>query len=257
MWLSLATLFVAMLSTVTAHPSRQNVLCSKIYRRDEDVSALELKSPQIPSLRKTYWNSFAAVPIYSNLDREDPTSDLQLAPTGDGSEKDLLVALGVDDEPCPDGSVRREGNQFCPGETKLLIPNPSEQDDPQHGLKPEPDDSSKPLPDQPAKPKFPPWVVPSEPLLQPAGSSLLELLPSENHGLPGAERCTRPETSRHVCCEGPSGGIQGIAPNTFYQTVENCNLCKLFCPPKKKINKSYVRIVSHPLSFHFHLMLSF
>lgn len=236
MWLSLASLFVAILSTVTAHPSRPDVICSKIYWRDEDASAIELESPQIPSLQKRYLNSFAAVPIYSNLDGEDSTSDLQLTSTGDGSEKALSVALGADGELCPDGSVRREGTKFCPGETKPLIPNPSEQDDPQHGLKPEPDGSSKPLPDQPPKPESPPWVVPSEPLLLPAGSSLLELLPSEDGGLSGAEKCTRPETSRHVCCEGPLGEIKGIAPNRFYRSVDNCNLCKLISLPPKKTN---------------------
>lgn len=95
-------------------------------------------------------------------------------------------------------------------------------------LKPEPQDIAKPLPEKPLIPGPSLPAVPSEPFLLPEGSLLLELLPSEDRGSPGDEKCTRLENPRHICCEAPLGGIGGVELNTFYQTVDNCNLCKQY-----------------------------
>lgn len=229
MQFDLAVLFVVMRSTITAYPSNQNALGSDTYWRDEDVSAIELDSMQISSLRKTYVNSFP-VSAYSNLDKKDFTSDPQLAPMADGSGNGLSVALRFEDERCPHGSVSREEKPFCSGKTKIMTPNPSEVDDlyPQRGKKPEPDDTTEPAPKKLVSPGSSLQIVPPESFSLPEGSPLLELLPSEDLSLPGGKKCTRPETSRHVCCDGPLGEIQGIGSSKFYRTVENCNLCKLY-----------------------------
>lgn len=65
-------------------------------------------------------------------------------------------------------------------------------------------------------------AVPSEPSVLLDGSPLLKLLPSEDLGSPGGGKGTKPEASRHVCCEGPLGEIKkgGIEPNTLYRTVD-------------------------------------
>ena len=225
----LAAHFISILSTITAHPSKQNALDSEPYRRDEDVSAIELDSLEISSLWKRYFNP-SVEPAYYNLNRKDLISDFQLTPVVDDPENALSVAVSFDDESCPDRTVSREGKEFCPGETKLMTPSPGGEDELRlpPGLKPEPQDVPKPLPEKPSIPGPSLLVVPSEPLLLPEGSLLLELLPSEDRGSPGDEKCTRLENPLHVCCEGRLAGLGEIELNKFYQTIDNCNLCKRF-----------------------------
>lgn len=149
----LAALVVATLPRIDAHPSKQNLLGSEI-RRDEDISTIDLGS-----LEKRHLNPFAG-PAYSNLNKRDSTS--QLAPAVDGPKSTLSVAFGSGDEPCPDEPVSGDEEVHCPGETKLMLPNPSEQDDirPQQGDKPEPNTSPERLPERPVMPGSPPQVVP-------------------------------------------------------------------------------------------------
>lgn len=229
MRIGLAAHFISMLYTITAHPSKQNALDSEPYRRDDDVSAIHFDSLKTLRLWKRNFNP-SVVPAYSNLNQKDFISDFQLAPVVDNLENALSVAVGFDDESCLDRTVSREGKEFCPGKTKLMTPSPSGEDELRlpPGLKPEPQDIPKPLPEMPSIPGPTLPVLPSEPFLLPEGSLLLELLPSEDRGSPGDEKCTRLENPLHVCCEERLDGQGGVELNTFYQTVDNCNLCKRF-----------------------------
>lgn len=116
-----AAFFVAMLTSTTAHQSKQKTVGSETYRQDKDDSAINLDNLQISNLGKRYLDPFA-MPAYSKLSGEDLTSDLQLTQTIDGFENALSVATRLDDEPCPEGSVSRNRQRSCLGNTKPMIP---------------------------------------------------------------------------------------------------------------------------------------
>lgn len=124
----LAAHFISTLSTITAHPSKQNALDSEPYRREEDVSAIELDSLKISSLWKRDFNP-SVVPACSNPNKKDFISDFQLAPVVDDPENALSIAVSFDNESCPDGTVSREGTGFCRGKTKRMTPSSSGEDE--------------------------------------------------------------------------------------------------------------------------------
>lgn len=236
----LAALLVATFSMITAHPSEQNAVGSEAYKRDEDGSAIELDSVQTSSPRKRDSGSLT-IPDFSSLDKMDFTSDAQLASTIDDSKNRLPMSFKPDDQQCSSGSVIRNGKRACQGQTKPLLPNPSEEDElePLHGVKPEPNETPNPLPEEPVTPESSPPVAPSEPRPDLEWSPLLELLNPKYQGSPDdAIRC-RPQKPRHLCCQGPLGKIVDLdyEPYTVYLTIQNCQNCKLstFLTKKKRI----------------------